>query len=90
MNVEEFKAALGPVLKSARDFSGLSAQQVADKTGVGVSTMYHWENQKTLPNIFQLFLFADAVGQTVEDLLEAAEVEYTPLSFDMDDLDFGY
>lgn len=79
MNTEDFKKELGTAMKSAREFVGMSRVQFSKKTGIKSTTLDHWESGNTTPNLHQAFLFADAVGLTVEDLVEAAGAVYTPL-----------
>jgi len=52
----------------------MSQEDLASAVGVGVTSVSHWENRIARPDISRLAAVADALGVSVEDLIEGEEV----------------
>lgn len=53
-----------------RDAKGFTDYSVAQKTGIGASTLSDWKTGKTTPKADKLLLIARLLGCTIEDLME--------------------
>lgn len=59
-------------IKALRKAAGMTQEQLAERLGVGRTTVTMWETSDTLPQTRMLIALADALGCTVEDLLKPA------------------
>ena len=55
-------------IKECRQKAGITQEQLAEKLGVGQSTVAMWENGKNSPQSDKLPKLAEALGCTVNDL----------------------
>ena len=62
----------GSHLKALRERAGLSARDLGERIGVRHSNILFWENSGTLPRSSILVPMAQALGVTVEELLDQA------------------
>lgn len=67
---EVTKRALAKNVRSARRACGFSLREMAEITGLSRQTVYMVEKAETLPNAYGLYLFAKALGVTMDSLLE--------------------
>ena len=61
-------------IKKARLLAGLTQRELADAVGVTAITVSKWENNVMFPNVKRLKTVADALGTTVEVLIDDKEV----------------
>lgn len=61
---------LGNSLSGARKKSGLSQEEVAEKLGVSRQTVSKWEQDETVPDIYQSKKLASAYGMTLDELTD--------------------
>lgn len=61
---------LGNSLSGARKKSGLSQEEVAEKLGVSRQTVSKWEQNETVPDIYQSKKLASAYGMTLDELTD--------------------
>ncbi len=61
---------LSEKLKEARQKSGMSQDQVAEKIMVSRVTVSHWENGKSLPDIVSLISLSDLYGISLDELVK--------------------
>lgn len=67
---EDFSClAFGDRLRAVRKARGLTYQALADKAGIGKSTIAFYEKMGTLPNVATLELICKALGVSASDLL---------------------
>jgi transcriptional regulator with XRE-family HTH domain len=52
----------GPRLKEAREYSGLTQDQVAEFVGVAVQTVKDWENARKTPKLERIPRLAEVLG----------------------------
>ena len=57
-------------LKEARQKSGMTQDQVAEKIIVSRVTVSHWENGKSLPDIVSLISLSDLYGISLDELVK--------------------
>ena len=57
-------------LKEARQKSGMTQEQVADKIMVSRVTVSHWENGKSLPDIVSLINLSDLYSISLDELVK--------------------
>ena len=57
-------------LKEARQKTGMTQDQVAEKIMVSRVTVSHWENGKTLPDIVSLISLSDLYGISLDELVK--------------------
>ena len=57
-------------LKEARQKSGMTQDQVAEKIMVSRATVSHWENGKTLPDIVSLISLSDLYSISLDELVK--------------------
>ena len=57
-------------LREARQNSGLTQDQVAEKIMVSRVTVSHWENGKSLPDIVSLIGLSDLYGISLDELMK--------------------
>ncbi|MBR5380516.1 MAG: helix-turn-helix domain-containing protein [Clostridia bacterium] len=57
-------------LKQARQESGMTQDQVAEKIMVSRVTVSHWENGKSLPDIVSLISLSDLYGISLDELVK--------------------
>ena len=57
-------------LKEARQKSGMTQDQVAEKIMVSRVTVSHWENGKSLPDIVSLISLSDLYGISLDELVK--------------------
>lgn len=69
----------GKFIADARLFTGLSREKMAARIGVSVTAYYTWENGTRWPSFQTLPLLADALGITVDDIVEGSGHEYSEL-----------
>lgn len=61
---------LGNSLSGARKKSGLSQEEVAEKLGVSRQTVSKWEQNETVPDIYQSKKLASAYGMALDELTD--------------------
>lgn len=61
-------------LKYAREVAGLTLQQVDERTGIGISSLSDYENDKRAPRVSQLQALADAYHRSVSFFLEKGPI----------------
>lgn len=61
---------LSEKLKEARQKSGMSQDQVAEKIMVSRVTVSHWENGKSLPDIVSLISLSDLYNISLDELVK--------------------
>ena len=61
---------LSEKLKEARQKSGMSQDQVAEKIMVSRVTVSHWENGKSLPDIVSLISLSDLYNLSLDELVK--------------------
>lgn len=59
----------GDKLKAVRKARGLTRKALADRAGIGVSSIVFYENQGVLPNVSTLELICKALSVSAFDLL---------------------
>ncbi len=57
-------------LKEARQNTGMTQEQVAEKIMVSRVTVSHWENGKSLPDIVSLISLSDLYGISLDELVK--------------------
>ena len=57
------------MVKEIRKAAHMSQQELADKIGANIKTIWNWENGATTPDVEQLWNLAVALGCTPNDLL---------------------
>ena len=57
-------------LKEARQKSGMTQDQIAEKIMVSRVTVSHWENGKSLPDIVSLISLSDLYGISLDELVK--------------------
>lgn len=55
--------------KAVRKRVGMTAQEVATKLGVAISTVYSWESGKTSPDSIFVYKLANLYGCTADELI---------------------
>ena len=60
-------------LKKLRTERGLSQQKLADMCGIGVVTVWDYENEKHTPTLYIAFLLADFFGVSLDWLVGRVE-----------------
>lgn len=66
----------GPIhgrIAKLREQKGWSQEQLADAVGVDKTSVSHWENKIARPDIRNLAAVADALGVTIEKLIDGEE-----------------
>lgn len=53
------------IIKRMRNNAGLSRQELADKVGATISSVYNWESGKTSPSADMLLAIARATGYDI-------------------------
>lgn len=61
---------IGKKLKAARQGSGLTQEQVAERLFVSRQTVSNWENEKTYPDIASVVRLSDLYSISLDDLLK--------------------
>lgn len=69
MASEEFKQALGPKIRAAREWADYGILDAAAATGIGITTLYEYESCKKAPDAERLSLLSDLYGLTVGQIL---------------------
>lgn len=78
---KELLEALSRKLKGLRETRGLSVASLAERAGIGVSTLYKIEQGRVAPTVYNLYRLARALGVPVGELLGGEDgdpVQYTP------------
>ncbi len=70
MDAEQCLDRMAERLRRWRGESGLTLQQVADRSGVAASTIHKIELRKTIPTVSVLFKIAQGLGRPVTDFME--------------------
>lgn len=70
---------LGYVIRSARELQGMSVQELADRLGVGRSTVYAWQDGKQEPGLLMLGPLCDALGVSPDLFAELPEEPPSPV-----------
>lgn len=61
-------------IKNAREISGISQQELAEKSGVPVGTIRGWEQGRRIPrDVYQLKKISLVLCCTIDDLIEDYE-----------------
>lgn len=58
--------------KRIRREAGMTAQEVATKIGVSISTLFSWESGKTSPDSTRVIQLAGLYGCTADELIKPA------------------
>lgn len=61
---------IGKKLKAARQGSGLTQEQVAERLYVSRQTISNWENEKSYPDIVSVIRLSDLYSISLDDLLK--------------------
>lgn len=61
---------IGKKLKAARQGSGLTQEQVAERLYVSRQTISNWENEKSYPDIVSVVRLSDLYSISLDDLLK--------------------
>lgn len=61
---------IGKKLKAARQNSGLTQEQAAERLFVSRQTISNWENEKTYPDIVSVVKLSDLYSISLDDLLK--------------------
>ena len=61
---------ISEILKEARQNSGMTQEDVANKIMVSRVTVSHWENGKSLPDIVSLIGLSDLYGISLDELVK--------------------
>lgn len=61
--------ATGELLRLAVKNSSFSVSDICKEMNISTSSIYNWFRGDTLPSIENLFLFAELVGQKVDDIV---------------------
>ena len=61
---------IGKKLKTARQGSGLTQEQVAERLYVSRQTISNWENEKSYPDIVSVIRLSDLYSISLDDLLK--------------------
>lgn len=61
---------IGKKLKTARQGSGLTQEQVAERLYVSRQTISNWENEKSYPDIVSVVRLSDLYSISLDDLLK--------------------
>ena len=61
---------IGKKLKAARQSSGLTQEQVAERLYVSRQTISNWENEKSYPDIVSVVRLSDLYSISLDDLLK--------------------
>lgn len=56
--------------KKIRKNTGMTAQEVATKIGVSISTIFSWESGKTSPDSTHVIQLANLYGCTADELIQ--------------------
>ena len=56
-------------LKMLREKTGMSVDELAEKSGIPTRTLWNWESDTKIPGIDRLPELADALGVTVRTLM---------------------
>jgi transcriptional regulator with XRE-family HTH domain len=57
-----YSGRLAVRLRSLREKTELTPEEVAEKMGVSLATVYNWESGYSFPNTEQLLLYANVLG----------------------------
>ncbi len=68
----EINRAVGNELRASRARKHLSRQQLADRTGLGLSTIQRFENGERSPDMNQLFALCEALEIPMRDFVALA------------------
>ena len=60
-------------LRKLRTERGLSQQKLADMCGIGVVTVWDYENEKYTPTLYNAFVLADFFGVSLDWLVGRGE-----------------
>lgn len=72
---------LGDWLKKEREKRNITQFEVAETVGVSQAKVSFWENNKSLPSIFDLYKFSGLIG-----LYSLADIPFEKLEFDKGDV----
>lgn len=61
--------ATGELLRLAVKSSSFSVSDICKEMNISTTSVYNWFRGDTLPSIENLFLFAELVGQKVDDIV---------------------
>jgi transcriptional regulator with XRE-family HTH domain len=61
--------ATGELLRLAVKSSSFSVSDICKEMNISTTSIYNWFRGDTLPSIENLFLFAELVGQKVDDIV---------------------
>lgn len=59
----------GEQLKQIRKINNYSTNDIKKATGISTANQAHWENNKTIPNIYFIEKLADFYGITIDELI---------------------
>ncbi len=66
----EWLDTFGDNLQDMLDDARMSRRELADETGISVSTICRYINKQTVPNIFAIINIAYALNCSVDDLID--------------------
>lgn len=69
MASREYKAALGPQMKFVHEWSGLGVIELAEMTGIGITTLYEYWRGVKAPDAERLARLAHAYGLSVDQVI---------------------
>lgn len=59
----------GQKLKEIRKLYGYSTNDIYKKTGISTANIAHWENDKTIPNIYFIEKLANFYNISIDELI---------------------
>ena len=69
------KSALSSGIKKCRERRGLTKEQLAERMGVSLTTVFRWESGARTPDTLSLLHLANVLGCGLDDMLEAPKSE---------------
>lgn len=69
MASEEFKKDLGPKIRAARIWSGMSLIDASISSGLSISSIYEYEAGRKAPDAESLSRLADALGLSTDQVI---------------------
>lgn len=66
---EEMEMTIGQAIKKARGDKRLMRKELAEKSGISLTTIANWENDRNVPTIFLLICLADILDISLDELV---------------------
>jgi transcriptional regulator with XRE-family HTH domain len=73
-----YRQVIGDRIRSRREAAGLSQQQLADRIGVPLPTLRHWEIGQREPRAAACLRLAQALGVAIEELVREPAPDEKP------------